>query len=333
MDRYARQAILPWFGPEGSEKLKASSALVIGCGGTGCACSSFLARAGLGNLLLVDEDVVSLTDLHRQILYGETDLESLSLKVLSAGKALRKANRETEIEAVPARFDPGNAGDLVGRVDLVVDCSDNFETRMLINDVCLRHSKPWVHGACTDTSGIVIPFPKDAEACYRCVVDHIPDASASAGEAPGILGPVAGMTGSLEAAEAVKILVVPDEVKTQIIYFDVLSYTYETISVRRRESCPACVAGRYEFLDGGPVRRAYMESESGTFHISLPEPLDLEAIQEKLAAESEVENLGGALRIVTDEAEFVLLRAGAAIVRGVADPEQARSLLGALLKR
>lgn len=331
MDRYARHAILPWFGAEGKKKLQESSALVIGCGGTGCACSSFLVRAGLGKILLVDRDVVSLTDLHRQVLFEEADLDRLSLKVNSAKDALFRGNHETEVEAIPAEFGPGNAGALAERVDLVVDCSDNFETRMLINDASLRYSTPWVHGACMGTSGIVIPFPIDSKACYRCVVDHIPGGSTPPGIARGILGPVAGMTGSLEAAEAIKMLVVPDEVRTRIIYFDALSYTYETITVRRKENCPACVGGRYDFLESGLIRRAYMDSEGGTAHIPLSEPLDLETIRERLAATSEVEDLGQALRIVTREAEFILLADGA-IVRGVGDPEQARSLLDALLK-
>jgi adenylyltransferase/sulfurtransferase len=289
-------------------------------------------RAGLGKILLVDPDVVSPTDLHRQILYEENDVDRLSIKVKRAGEALSRANHETVIEAIPAEFGPGNALALARQVDLVVDCSDNFETRMLINDVCLRQSTPWVHGACTGTSGIVIPFPRDAEACYRCVVDHIPGPSGSAG-APGILGPVAGMTGSLEAAEALKMLVSPDKVRTRIVHFDALSYTYETITVRRRQNCPACVGGRYDYLEGGLMGRAYMESESGTAHIPLPGPLDLQAIRERLAATSEVEDLGQALRIVTREAEFILLANGAAVVRGAADAEEARSMLDSLLER
>ena len=333
MDRYARHAVLPWFGAEGTKRLKTGSVLVVGCGGTGCACTSFLVRAGLGKITIVDGDIVSLSDLHRQILYEETDLHPLSMKVNSAGTALSRANHETEIQAIPTVLGPDNAATLAGRADVVVDCSDNFETRMLINDVCLKHSTPWVHGACTGTSGIVIPFPTDAAACYRCIVDHIPISAVPPCEAPGILGPVAGMTGSLEAAEALKMLVAPDDVRTRIIHFDVLSYTYETISVRRREDCPACVGGRYDFLTSGPVRRTCMESESGTAHFHLSAPLDLSEIRDRLAASFEVEDLGQALRIVTGEAEFVLLADGAAIVRGPVDLGWARSLLDSVLGR
>jgi molybdopterin/thiamine biosynthesis adenylyltransferase len=333
LDRHAREAVLPWFGAEGVRKLKASSVLVVGCGGTGCACSSFLVRAGLGRIVLVDGDVVNPTDLDRQILYHEPDIDRLSMKVKSAEAALSRANHETEIETIPAEFSSANAGALAGRVDLIVDCSDNFETRMLINDVCLKYSKPWVHGACTKTSGMIIPFPRDAGACYRCVVDRIPGTSTPAGEASGILGPVAGMTGSLEAAEAMKMLIVPDEVRTQIIHFDTRSYTYETIAVKRREGCPACVGRRFDFLASGPVLPVYMEPGSGTIRVHLQGPIDLMAVRDKLAETSEVEDLGQALRIATSEAEFILLSDGAAIVRGAADPERAKALVGSLLNR
>jgi adenylyltransferase/sulfurtransferase len=204
----------------------------------------------MGKVLLVDPDVVGLTDLHRQTLYEESDLDPVSVKVDRAKEVLLRANHETEVEAISSEFTPANAGNLVERVDLIVDCSDNFETRMLINDACLKYSKPWIHGACTGTSGIVIPFARNGEACYRCVVDHIPGGATQPEAAPGILGPLAGMTGALEAAEAMKMLIAPGKIRIRIIHFDSLSYTYETIGVRRKKSCPACVEGRYEFLEG-----------------------------------------------------------------------------------
>jgi adenylyltransferase/sulfurtransferase len=222
----------------------------VGCGGTGSSCASFLARAGLGDLFIVDPDTIGLTDLHRQILYTESDVGHPSIKANTAKDALCRANHEPRIEALPVLFSHENAGSLVKKANLVVDCSDNFETRMLINDACLKFSVPWVHGACTGTAGLVIPFPQTAGACYRCVVDRIPGGSDSSGDKRGILGPLAGVVGCLEAAEALKLLVMPHGVRSKVIYFDSLSYTYETISVRRKKNCRACVDGVYEFLEG-----------------------------------------------------------------------------------
>lgn len=254
MDRYIRHSVLPWFGTAGQEMLGRSSVLLVGCGGLGCVCSSFLARAGVGKLRIVDPDVVSLTDLHRQLLYIEDDVGKTRLKGLVAAERLTAANQETEVEPKAMGFDARSAADLIDGVDLLVDCTDNFETRMLINDVCLKHSMPWIHGACVGTSGIVIPFPGGETACYRCIVKQIPDpGSAPTCEEIGILGPVAGVTGCLEAAEAIKILVAPEHVRQRIIYFESVSYTFECLEAKRKPDCPACVGRDYEFLTGLPA--------------------------------------------------------------------------------
>jgi molybdopterin/thiamine biosynthesis adenylyltransferase len=332
LNRYARHTVLAWFGPEGQARLRQSSILVVGCGGTGCACLAFLARAGVGRIVIADRDVVGLTDLHRQILYDEKDAQQLTLKTAAAMDELRGANGECDIRALPVGFSSANAAALVRDVDLIVDCSDNLETRMLINDVCLKHSIPWVHGACTGTAGMVIPFPAAGEACYRCVVDHIPSGADSAGAARGVFGPAAGMVGSLEAGEAIKMLTAPRSVCSKIIYFDSFSCAYETISVRRRKNCPACVQGVYEFLDGDAVRRDSLDSESRTALLSLSAPFDLGMIGNRLAEHHAVVDLGGVLRVTTPEVEFLLLADGTAVVRGVQDLGQARSVLRNLLK-
>jgi molybdopterin/thiamine biosynthesis adenylyltransferase len=248
VDRYARHLVLPWFGKVGQEKLRAASVLVVGCGGTGCACTAFLARAGIGRIRIVDPDVVSLTDLHRQILFDETDASGARPKAHVAAERLGRGS-ESNIEAVVTMLNRKTARTLTAGVDLVVDCTDNFEARMLINDVSIKHELPWVHGACVSTMGLVIPFPGAGGACYRCVVDHIPSPkSAPRCDEIGILGPVAGLVGSIEAAEAIRMLVIPEDVEQRIIYIDTISYTYETIAVTRKVGCPACGSRNLEFL-------------------------------------------------------------------------------------
>lgn len=251
MDRYARHLVLPWFGPEGQEKLAGSAVLVIGCGGTGCSCSAFLVRAGLGTVRIADPDTVASTDLHRQVHYTEEDAREGRPKTVAASARLRAANSAVRVEPVQRKFDAQSAAEMIEGIDLVVDCSDNFETRMLINDVCLQYSLPWVHGACVGTGGIVIPFPGGETACYRCVVDHIPaPGSAPTNEEAGILGPVAGMTGSLEAAEAIKMITTPEAMTQRLIHFDTWSSIFETIEVRRKPDCPACVGRSLDYLSG-----------------------------------------------------------------------------------
>jgi molybdopterin/thiamine biosynthesis adenylyltransferase len=251
VDRYARHSVMPWFGTEGQAALRASTAVLVGCGGTGCACASFLGRAGVGRIRIVDPDVVGTTDLHRQVLFVEKDLDGQRPKAEVAAERLRQANSEVEVEAIVGEFNPRTAEPLVAEADLIMDCSDNFETRMLLNEVCTKLSKAWVHGACVGTAGIVVPFPADGIACYRCIVDHVPGpgAQTTCVEA-GILGPLAGAVGCLEAAEGMTMLVNPAAVRQCLIYIEVLSHTYRAIEVRKRSDCPVCGRRLYEYLDG-----------------------------------------------------------------------------------
>lgn len=251
MDRYARHSVLPWFGSGGQQRLGRSCVLVVGCGGTGCACSSFIVRAGIGKVRILDPDIVGLTDLNRQLLFDEDDAERGRPKAETAAERLRAANSTVRVEALKERFDSSSAAGLIEGVDLLIDCSDNFETRMLINEVCLEHSTPWVHGACVGTAGIVIPFPGGEAACYRCIVDHIPaPGSVPTNEEAGILGPVAGITGSLEAAEAIRMLLRPETLTQRIVHFDTWSSLFESIEVGKKPDCPACVGRRFEYLPG-----------------------------------------------------------------------------------
>jgi adenylyltransferase/sulfurtransferase len=244
VNRYVRHTVLPWFGERGQAALGGGSVLVVGCGGTGCSCTSFLARAGVGTIRIMDPDVVSVTDLHRQVLYREKDARDGRPKAEVAARRLGEANSEVRIEPVVERLDTDNAESLVREAELVMDCSDNFETRMLLNELCVRLSKPWVHGACVGTAGIVLPFPQTGAACYRCVVGHIPEATAvPTCEEAGILGPLAGTVGSIEAAEGIKILINPDMSRQRLVYIDMASHTYETIEVRKRSDCPVCGSG------------------------------------------------------------------------------------------
>jgi molybdopterin/thiamine biosynthesis adenylyltransferase len=331
LNRYSRQTILPWFGVDGQRRLAEKSVLIIGCGGTGCSCSSFLARSGLGKVLVVDPDVVSLTDLHRQILYDEADVEHLTAKADAAGGALGRSNSEIDIESIRAEFCAENAASLVGRADLVVDCSDNFETRMLINAMCLEHSIDWVHGACTGAAGLVIPFPAGGEVCYRCVVDHIPTRAPLMASGPGVFGPVAGMVGCLEAGTAIRMLIAPESVRPAIVFFDLLSNTYETIGIRRKGNCPACVRKIHGSSDGD-VRQESFDTESKTARVILPGAPDLPTLRDRLASTHRVEDAGESLRVLTPESEVLLMPEGAAVVRPAPDLERARALVRTLLK-
>jgi adenylyltransferase/sulfurtransferase len=321
---------MPWFSERGQALLSRSLVLVVGCGGVGCSCSSVLARSGIGGLRIVDRDVIGITDIHRQILFEEADAAELNLKAIVAAERLRRANENVDIEPVLADLNPENADALVRDVDLVVDCSDNFRTRVLLNEVCLRHSKPWIHTACVGTTAMVIPFPAGGRVCYRCIVDHIPTTETACEEA-GIFAPVAIAAGSIEAGEAVKLIVSPSHPEQRIIFFDALSNTWETIGTRHKRGCPACERGFSPYLDGTEPWDDRRVCSKGVFDVRLGRPLDLGVIRQ-LPDEILVHDIGyGAMRIATEGRSAIVFADGAAILKGFNDVQTAGDFLKQLI--
>jgi adenylyltransferase/sulfurtransferase len=283
-------------------------------------------------LRIADADIVSITDLHRQVLFTEVDVDRTRLKARVAAERLMEANPSVNVEAVIAEFDPASAEELTAEIDLIVDCSDNFETRMLLNEVCRKLCKPWIHGACIGSTGLVIPFPAGAAACYRCVVDHIPTGrSAPSCEEVGILGPVAGATGCIEAVEAVKMLVDPGLTRQKIIYFDSLSYVWETIDIRAKQNCPVCQTETYEYLEGGGSWRAGDRCTGDSVRFDLGGPVDLASVKSSSPPSVRVEDLDGVLRLNLDSLTVLLFGDGRAIVKGTSDIKQAREVVTGLL--
>ncbi len=245
--KYRRQVALPWLAREGQARLKNSSILIVGCGGIGCAASAYLARAGVGRLRIVDDATVDLEDLHRQILFDISSAREGKLKVEVASHELKRANPEVAVEPFPERFGPENALRLVEGIDIILDCSDNLETRLFINELAVKIGLSWIHGACIATTGLVIGFPRECEVCYRCLLDSLPKIVPDPHKT-GILGPVAGVVGCIEAAEAIKLLVCRVEFRQQLLLFDVLEDTISAIEVSPKGDCVVCKRRNFNLL-------------------------------------------------------------------------------------
>jgi molybdopterin/thiamine biosynthesis adenylyltransferase len=295
-------------------------------------CASFLVRAGVGKLRIVDGDVVEISDLHRQILFDDGDVADLRPKARAAAERLEQANPEVWIEPVVTDFSPENAEELAGDVDLIVDCSDNFETRLLLNEVCTKLSKPWIHGACISELGIVVPFPSSGSACYRCIVDHVPiPESVPSCREVGILGPVAGIVGSIEAAEAVKLIVNPSRSRQVIMFIDMLSYRFKALSPKRRLDCPVCSHGVYDYLNRKSDFITHRECGNDTVRLRLGSKIDLAGMLTRLQDECEVEDLDGILRLRCEGKTALIFGDGRAIVRGVRRVSAARKFISRLM--
>ncbi len=240
IERYSRQIILSEVGGVGQEKLLNSSVLVVGAGGLGSPVLLYLAAAGIGRIGIVDNDKVELNNLQRQIVHSTKDVGRG--KVESARESLLKINPEIKVDTYGVRLNSSNALDIISSYDLVVDGSDNFATRYLLNDSCVMLKKPLVEAAILRFEGQIMSIIPDGGACYRCLFPEPPppDAVPNCQQA-GILGPVAGVMGSLQAIEALKILLGKGSfLKGKLLIVDTLNLIFHLVNVRRKPDCAVC---------------------------------------------------------------------------------------------
>jgi len=240
LERYSRQLVLPEWSGESQERLRQSGAMVVGAGALGSPASMYLAAAGIGRLGIVDSDAVELSNLHRQLLHFTPDVGVP--KAENAAVKLRALNPEVQIDAYPARLDASNAEAILAEVDVVLDCADSFETRYVVNDACCALGVPLVEAAVLGLAGQVMTIAPGRSACYRCAFAESPPAGSvpSCREA-GVLGPVAGIAGSIQALEAIKLLTgVGSPLLDRILRIDAATTEQTLIATERRDDCPAC---------------------------------------------------------------------------------------------
>ncbi len=238
--RYARHLSLDGVGLAGQERLKASRVLVIGAGGLGSPAALYLAAAGVGTIGLVDFDTVDVTNLQRQILHGTSTIGLP--KLTSAESRLSDLNPHVALETFPVRLSAENASDIVRRFDIVLDGSDNFPTRYLINDACVLLGKPYVYGSIFQFEGQVSIFAAKDGPCYRCLFPEPPPPGLVPNCAEGgVLGVLPGIIGSLQALEAIKwILGVGESLVGRLVLFDALKLKFRELSIRRDSACVVC---------------------------------------------------------------------------------------------
>lgn len=237
--RYSRQLLLEDIGPEGQEKLKQSTVLIVGLGGLGSPASLYLAAAGVGTLLLADDDSLHVTNLQRQILYRSSDVSQS--KAALAKHQLQALNPMVESIALEQRLQGGVLQRAVQRADLILDCSDNMETRHAVNAACIQAGKPLISGSAVGFSGqLLVIEPPYTHGCYACLYPEQTEPQRNCRTA-GVLGPVVGVIGTLQALEAIKMLAgLPSAINGKLRLFDGKQQSWSTLQLSQASSCPAC---------------------------------------------------------------------------------------------
>jgi len=240
VERYSRQMVLPELGPRGQQKLKESSVLVIGAGGLGTPASVYLAAAGVGRIGVVDEDVVEKSNLHRQTIYTEEDIGKL--KAVVAAERLQSVNPHIKVEPHKVRLSSSNALDIMRDYDIVIDCTDNFPARYLINDACVLLGKPDVYASIFRFDGQASTFHSRKGPCYRCLFpeppppDNVQDCAVA-----GVLGVLPGIMGSIQAIESIKLMIgMGDPLFGRLLVFNATDMTFNELRFKKNPDCPVC---------------------------------------------------------------------------------------------
>jgi len=329
--RYSRQELFAPIGPEGQAKLRGARVLVVGCGALGSAVAETLTRAGVGRLTVVDRDLVEPSNLQRQSLFDEDDAAQARPKAAAAEARLRRINSEVDVKGVVADVDAAVAAGLVGDADLVLDGTDNFETRYVLNDVCLREGVPWVYGACVASHGAVLAVRPGETACLRCVVGERPaPGSGETCDTVGVVAPVVQAVAAVQGAEALKLLTGnTPALLPGLVTLDLWAGAFEVTDLSGRAPwCPSCVDGRYDYVEAGasgPGASVLCGHEA----VQLPaggEAVDLGTLAARLRPAGEVMENEYLVRFRSPEAELVVFADGRTIVKGVTDAAGARSV-------
>jgi adenylyltransferase/sulfurtransferase len=328
--RYSRQERFAPIGRDGQQRLRAASVTVVGAGALGSLLAETLTRAGVGRLTLVDRDYVEPSNLQRQSLYSEDDAARGLPKAVAAEARLRAVNSEVLVQGRVADFAADNAAALVDGASLVLDGTDNFEARFLINDACLRAGVPWVYGACVGAHGMALLVRPRVTPCLRCVLAEKPaPGSGPTCDTAGVIAPIVQVVAGIQAAEALKLLAGREEAALPgLVTVDLWAGVFEVMDLRGRAPwCPACREARYDYADAAAAPAAVLCGRDAVQLRARPgERVDLESLAGRLRAAGEVTANPHLVRFRTAGTELVVFGDGRAIVKGVKDAAEARGL-------
>lgn len=325
-DRYSRQVRFEGIGPDGQRAFAGSTVAIAGCGALGSFQAGALARAGVGRLLLIDRDYVEWSNLQRQWLFDEDDAREARPKAAAAAAAIARINSAVRADAIVADLSPANAEELLSEAGIILDGTDNFETRYLLNDVAVKRGIPWIYGGAVGSYGLAMPIIPAQTACFRCVYPQAPGGVQPTCETAGVVNTVTSVIASLQVSMALRFLAgdVPDG---RISTVDVWTGALRTVPAAQRDpGCPCCARREFAALDTHSRAPVSLCGRNAVQIHERERPLDLAALHARLAPLGDVRANEFALRFFLPEYEMTIFPDGRAIVKGTTDPGIARSL-------
>lgn len=333
LQRYARQICYAPFGVEGQRRLQESTALVCGCGALGSVISNTLTRAGIGRLRIVDRDFLELNNLQRQVLYDEQDVAAQLPKAVAAANKLRHINSQVKVEPIVADVAFGNIEALLEGVDVILDGTDNFETRFLLNDASHQFQIPWVYGGCIGAEGQTMTIVPGDTGCLRCIIPEVPaPGTTPTCDTAGILGPIINIVASFQACEALKLLSGnADQTSRVLTVVDLWDNRIRQIrleNLRESGTCPTCGKGDFPWLRGDLGSHSAVLCGRNAVQLSFPDrqPVSLSKLAESLTDLGEVTQNEYLLRAEIDEYRLTVFPDGRAIIGGTEDPARAKTV-------
>ncbi len=330
-ERYSRQILFSEIGKSGQEKLLNSRVLIVGCGALGCSHAETLTRAGVGFLRIVDRDFVEFSNLQRQTLFSEKDAKEKLPKAIAAKNRLYEINSEIEVESIVADVNYSNIESFVKDCDLVLDGTDNFQTRYLINDACVKSGKTWIYGAAVSSYGATMTIIPSESPCLRCIFEEMPNAGSSPTcDTAGVIEPIISTISAVQTTETLKFLTGnSNKLHRSLMQFDVWQNDWRKIKLGKPNvDCKTCGQRNFEFLNAETNEFSAVLCGRNAVQISPPKQaqIDLQTLAEKLKSIGEVKQNEYLVRFISGNYELTIFRDARAIVRGTDNVSTARAL-------
>jgi len=329
MERYEKQIFFNEIGEDGQRRLLVSKVVIIGCGALGTVIANNLVRSGVGYVRIVDRDYIELSNLQRQLLFDEDDIKNNLPKAVAAEYKLKKINSEIQIESVVTDVNPKNIEKLCEGMDIILDATDNFQTRFLINDISVKLNIPWIYGGVIGSSGMTYSIIPNKTPCFRCIFPDIPPAgSVDTCDTAGVLNAITNIIASLQSTEAIKILTGQfDAVIKEMRFIDIWVNTFDNLMIYPKDNCTTCKGNNYEFLNCEAEDAVYLCGKDSIQINPMNSEVSMKSINNRLDAMGiTIKSNSFYSKFTIEGIQFTLFYDGRAILKNTSDVNKAKTM-------